>query len=71
MTPEEWYYLIKKKIEDNGCGYYISWWLRLDTGYKTSTINYHLLKLVKTGHLVKKSHRYGIEYYLTDKPFTI
>lgn len=64
MTQDEWFDLISRKIKDKGQGYYISWWLRIDTGIPTPEINYHLKKLVKTGRLLSKSFRYGTEYSL-------
>jgi hypothetical protein len=52
--------------------YYLSWWLRLDLNdkYTTPKINYELNKCVKLGLLESKSHRYGIEYSLPNKPKT-
>lgn len=66
MTQDEWLNLITEKIKSSRYNYYLSWWLRIDTGIKTSVINYHLGKLVKYGKLLSKKHRYGIEYFLTE-----
>lgn len=64
MQEEDWLNLITGKIKSSRYGYYMSWWLRLDTGIKSSTINYHLGKLVKKGLLESKSNCYGTEYKL-------
>lgn len=67
LSKEDWLNLITRHIKESRNGYYMSWWLRLDTGFKTSTINYHLGKLVKDGLLESKSNHYGIEYQLPKK----
>lgn len=64
MTQNEWLGFVTKKIQDKGAGYYMSWWLRIDTGIPTAKINYDLKKLVKRGLLLSKSNHYGIEYSL-------
>lgn len=40
----------------------VTWHLRLEWGYSTSELNYHLNKLVKEGKMLKKSSCYCTEF---------
>jgi len=62
LSKDEWLELITCKINSSKYGYYMSWWLRIDTGFATPYINYNLKKLVKAGLLESESNCYGIKY---------